>query len=177
MFCLGWSTGVVVSELSCKVAKTVISKINIDKTARRQIYSKRKSSIIRKSTMGSSQSSNKSNNQNKNMAIDEEYYDRVVCKNEDINEGQFKEIKLDDEGKVSGLLIKQNGQLSALSNKCTHYGANLATVGSLGDGIIRCPWHGACFNISSGDIEVSFVTDTIKKRVGNSLRHCIIPLI
>ena len=46
--------------------------------------------------MGSSQSSNKSNNQTKNMAIDEEYYDRVVCKNEDINEGQFKEIKLDN---------------------------------------------------------------------------------
>ena len=85
---------------------------------------------------------------------DKEFYDRVVCQDKDIQEGQFKEIKLDDEGKVSGLLIRQKGELSALSNKCTHYGANLAASGSLGDGIIRCPWHGACFNISSGDIEV-----------------------
>ena len=86
--------------------------------------------------------------------VDTEFYDRIVCQEQDIGDGQFKEIKLDNEEKVSGILIKQHGQLSALSNKCTHYGANLAKSGSLGDGVIRCPWHGACFNTSSGDIEV-----------------------
>ena len=153
MLCLGWSTGVVVSDLSCKVAKTVCREnINIDKTSRRQINSKRHSSLLHKYIMGSSLSSKPKSKMDSN---DDEYYDRVVCNVEEINDGQFKEIKLDDEGKVSGVLIKQNGQLSALSNKCTHYGANLATSGSLGEGVIRCPWHGACFNITSGDIEVS----------------------
>ena len=156
MFCLGWSTGVVVTDLSCKVVKTVCSRINIDKTIQRQISSKRHNSFLYKRTMGSSQSSKRlSNSPTKSMDTnDDEYYDRVVCMNEDIKDGQFKEVKLDDEGKVSGILIKQNGHLSALSNKCTHYGANLATSGSLGDGVIRCPWHGACFNVTSGDIEV-----------------------
>ena len=86
--------------------------------------------------------------------VDAEFYDRIVCQEQDIGDGEFKEIKLDNAGKVSGLLIKQHGQLSALSNKCTHYGANLAESGSLGDRVIRCPWHGACFNITTGDIEV-----------------------
>ena len=177
MFSLGWSTGVVVSDLSCKVAKTVLSKLYIDKTLRRQIYSKRRTSLSykiemgsslssnNKREMGSSQTSNKRNAESEMIDDDEEYYDRVVCKNEDIDEGQFKEIKLDDEGKVSGLLVRQNGKLSALSNKCTHYGANLATSGSLGDGIIRCPWHGACFNISTGDIEVIYVTLWVVKAI------------
>ena len=152
MLCLGWSTGVVVSDLSCKVAKTVCrEKINIDKTSLRQIDSKRQTLLLHKDIMGSSISSKHKSKMDNN---DEEYYDRVVCNVEEIDDGQFKEIKLDDEGKVSGVLIKQNGQLSALSNKCTHYGANLATSGSLGEGVIRCPWHGACFNVTSGDIEV-----------------------
>lgn len=36
--------------------------------------------------------------------------------------------------------------------KCSHYGALLHT-GALGKGRIRCPWHGACFSIETGDIE------------------------
>lgn len=56
----------------------------------------------------------------------------------------------DNEGKI--LLIKQKGELHAIGTKCTHYGALLHT-GALGEGRVRCPWHGACFNIKTGDIE------------------------
>ena len=56
----------------------------------------------------------------------------------------------DDGGKI--LLIKQQGELHAIGTKCTHYGALLHT-GALGEGRVRCPWHGACFNIKTGDIE------------------------
>ncbi|KAL1139184.1 hypothetical protein AAG570_009243 [Ranatra chinensis] len=55
-----------------------------------------------------------------------------------------------DGGKV--LLVKQGGHLSALGTKCSHYGAPLAS-GALGNGRIRCPWHGACFSLKTGDIE------------------------
>lgn len=44
------------------------------------------------------------------------------------------------------------GNIYAVGTKCSHYGAPLVK-GSLGDGRVRCPWHGACFNIATGDIE------------------------
>ena len=55
-------------------------------------------------------------------------------------------------GGAKVLLIKQKGEFSAIAPKCTHYGAPLVK-GCLGQGRIRCPWHGACFNIKTGDIE------------------------
>ena len=105
MLCLGWSTGVVVSDLSCKVAKTVCREnINIDKTSRRQKISKRHNSLLYKDIMGSSLSSKPKSKMDNN---DDEYYDRVVCNVEEINDGQFKEIKLDDDGKVSKNVPKE----------------------------------------------------------------------
>ena len=54
-----------------------------------------------------------------------------------------------DEGEV--LLVRQNSKISAIGSKCTHYGAPLVK-GVLGaDGTVRCPWHGACFNSTSGE--------------------------
>lgn len=80
-----------------------------------------------------------------------DYVESVVCKREDINENEMKLLPLgDNEGKI--LLIKQKGKLHAIGTKCTHYGALLHT-GALGEGRVRCPWHGACFNIKTGDIE------------------------
>lgn len=81
----------------------------------------------------------------------QDYVEGVVCKQEDINENEMKLLPLgDDGGKI--LLVKQKGQLHAIGTKCTHYGALLHT-GALGEGRVRCPWHGACFNIKTGDIE------------------------
>lgn len=81
---------------------------------------------------------------------EDEYVEDVVCKVSDIKENEMKVFDLKDQGKV--LLVKQNGELNALGTKCTHYGAPLVN-GALGDGRIRCQWHGACFNIKTGDIE------------------------
>ena len=50
------------------------------------------------------------------------------------------------------LLVNQRGKISAVGGKCTHYGAPLVK-GAFSNGTVRCPWHGACFNVSSGDIE------------------------
>ena len=46
------------------------------------------------------------------------------------------------------IVSKPNAGVSATRN----FGASLAK-GSYANGIIRCPWHGACFNAASGDIE------------------------
>lgn len=80
---------------------------------------------------------------------EDDYVEGVVCKEDDLKENEMKTFEL-DEGKV--LLVKQNGKISAIGTKCTHYGAPLVN-GALGNGRVRCQWHGACFNILTGDIE------------------------
>lgn len=79
----------------------------------------------------------------------EELVEGVVCQVSDLEENELKTFKFND---VEILLVKQNNVIRALGSKCTHYGAPLVK-GALGDGRIRCPWHGACFNLATGDIE------------------------
>ena len=57
-----------------------------------------------------------------------------------------------DIGEGKALLVYQGGEYMACGHKCTHYGAPLIK-GALGNGRVRCPWHGACFNVKTGDIE------------------------
>lgn len=73
----------------------------------------------------------------------------VVGKVGDFKDGEMKEV---DVGDQKALLVKEGGEFHAVSHKCTHYGAPLSK-GSYSQGVVRCPWHGACFNIKTGDIE------------------------
>ncbi|XP_046554084.1 apoptosis-inducing factor 3-like [Haliotis rubra] len=75
--------------------------------------------------------------------------DVFVCNQEDLKDGEMKEVDVPG-GNV--LLTREKGQYYAVGPKCTHYGASLAN-GVLCNGQVRCPWHGACFNIKTGDIE------------------------
>ncbi|NXG04145.1 AIFM3 factor, partial [Sakesphorus luctuosus] len=50
------------------------------------------------------------------------------------------------------LLVRNRKEFSALGSKCPHSGAPLSK-GVLRGERLRCPWHGACFNIRTGDIE------------------------
>ncbi|KYO36967.1 apoptosis-inducing factor 3 isoform B [Alligator mississippiensis] len=72
-----------------------------------------------------------------------------VCHVKDLENGQMREVDL---GCGKALLIKENGEYYAMGHKCPHYGAPLVK-GVLSKGRVRCPWHGACFNIGTGDIE------------------------
>ncbi|XP_065843953.1 apoptosis-inducing factor 3-like [Oscarella lobularis] len=74
----------------------------------------------------------------------------VVAREGDLKDGEMRQVELSGGGKA--LLVYQNGVYSAIGHKCTHYGAPLVK-GALGDGRVRCPWHGACFNVLTGDIE------------------------
>lgn len=81
--------------------------------------------------------------------IDMPSVEAVVCGVDDLKDGEMREV---DVGEGKALLVKENGQFYAIGNKCTHYGAPLAK-GALSNGRVRCPWHGACFNVKTGDIE------------------------
>ncbi|XP_035242345.1 apoptosis inducing factor mitochondria associated 4 [Anguilla anguilla] len=72
-----------------------------------------------------------------------------VCQASDLHEGQMMEAEV---GGQRVLLVRSGGEFSAVGNLCTHYGAPLSKGALLGSRV-RCPWHGACFNIKTGDIE------------------------
>ena len=74
--------------------------------------------------------------------------------------GDIKQVDLKEGYKV--LLINNEGIVSALATTCTHYGAPLINGDKVGN-TIRCPFHGACFNTITGDIEEFPGLDSLKK--------------
>ncbi|KAL2167472.1 hypothetical protein VTG60DRAFT_1223 [Thermothelomyces hinnuleus] len=54
---------------------------------------------------------------------------------------------------VKVLLLNAGGTVQAVGPKCTHYGAPLVKGVLSTNGKITCPWHGACFNTKTGDVE------------------------
>ncbi|GLH11238.1 uncharacterized protein GBIM_16062 [Gryllus bimaculatus] len=80
----------------------------------------------------------------------EEIVEDVLCNESDLKENEMQTFDLGGLGDV--VVVRQRGQIYALCNECTHYGAPLSS-GALSIGRIRCPWHGACFNLATGDIE------------------------
>ncbi|KAL3422534.1 monodehydroascorbate reductase [Phlyctema vagabunda] len=79
----------------------------------------------------------------------------------DLKPGEKREVEVEgvEEGKV--LLVNVGGKTTALGSKCTHYGAPLIKGVLTGDGRITCPWHGACFKASNGDIENAPAIDAL----------------
>ncbi|KAK6026326.1 rieske [2Fe-2S] domain protein [Ostertagia ostertagi] len=50
------------------------------------------------------------------------------------------------------LVINDNGAFHAITGICSHYNFPLEN-GVYSNGRIRCPLHGACFNVKTGDLE------------------------
>ncbi|KAG5721933.1 putative flavoprotein C26F1.14C [Termitomyces sp. T112] len=76
----------------------------------------------------------------------------AVLDDSELHDGQMKEVAF-GEGKV--LLSRLGDKIHATSAFCTHYGAPLAKGVLTSDARVVCPWHGACFNVCTGDIEDS----------------------
>ncbi|KAI8584148.1 hypothetical protein K450DRAFT_218397 [Umbelopsis ramanniana AG] len=84
----------------------------------------------------------------------------VVAKESDLKDGEKKEVKI---GETPVLLSKVKGSYYATSARCTHYGAPLVNGTLASDGRIMCPWHGACFNATTGDIEDAPALNSLQK--------------
>ena len=80
-----------------------------------------------------------------------------VAQTSEIAPGSMKKVICD--GKEI-LLVNLGGSFYAISHKCTHMGGNLSE-GTLQDGIVTCPRHGAKFDVKTGravgDAKIAFV--------------------
>ncbi|XP_043574454.1 apoptosis inducing factor mitochondria associated 4 isoform X2 [Chiloscyllium plagiosum] len=79
----------------------------------------------------------------------EPLFEKEVCLASEMQDNEMREIEINNH---KLLLIKANGEFSTIGHLCTHYGSQLVN-GVLSHGRVRCPRHGACFNIKTGDIE------------------------
>jgi len=86
------------------------------------------------------------------MSTPENSIDKYACDVNDMKDGEMREVVMEEDGNKKVLLVRSDGEYFAMGPKCTHFGAPLVK-GSLRNGHVRCPWHGACFNIKTGDIE------------------------
>lgn len=79
-----------------------------------------------------------------------------VCKESEIVEGSsgMRQVKLGEFPVVVGRTDDAEKRLFAVGGKCSHFGLPLSG-GQLAGHTLRCPFHGACFNVISGDIEES----------------------
>ena len=76
------------------------------------------------------------------------YRDITVARTSEFTDGEMRQVSV--EGKEI-LLARVNGKFYAVGATCTHYGAPLVD-GVLNGERLVCPWHHACFNITSGDL-------------------------
>jgi NADPH-dependent 2,4-dienoyl-CoA reductase/sulfur reductase-like enzyme/nitrite reductase/ring-hydroxylating ferredoxin subunit len=80
----------------------------------------------------------------------------------DLKPGSKTEFEVEGLEGAKVLLTNSNGKVNALSPKCTHFGAPLVK-GVLHGDRLTCPWHGACFNVTSGDVEDAPALDPLAK--------------
>jgi nitrite reductase/ring-hydroxylating ferredoxin subunit len=65
-----------------------------------------------------------------------------------LGEGERRLVEVDG---VGVLLVRDGGQVHALSNRCCHRGGPLHE-GELSGGEITCPWHGSTFRLEDGSV-------------------------
>ncbi|WDK20859.1 hypothetical protein CGRA01v4_12148 [Colletotrichum graminicola] len=67
--------------------------------------------------------------------------------------GDKQEVEVEGIDGAKVLLVNAGGTIQAIGPKCTHYGAPLVKGVLTTSGRLTCPWHGACFNAKTGDVE------------------------
>ncbi|MGJ3253899.1 MAG: FAD-dependent oxidoreductase [Elainellaceae cyanobacterium] len=71
----------------------------------------------------------------------------VVAKVNDLHDGEMKQVLVDQ---TPVLLARVGDEFYASGANCTHYGAPLARGALTGTRVV-CPWHNACFDVTTGE--------------------------
>ncbi len=71
-----------------------------------------------------------------------------VCSESDLSEGQPKKADVDG---TPLMLLKRDGEIFALAEKCSHMGGPLSEGQIEGDTVV-CPWHGSRFCLKDGSV-------------------------
>lgn len=102
---------------------------------------------------------------------------RTVAKVSEVTPGQVRQVELDDGTNVC--LANVGGTFYAIAGACSHMGGPLAE-GELEDTVVTCPWHGAMFDVTSGEVLGPPADDSVAKyevRVrGGELQVAVEPL-
>lgn len=75
--------------------------------------------------------------------------DVTVAKTTELADGEMKQVSANG---AEILLARVGGNFHAVGAHCTHYGAPLVE-GVLNGNRIVCPWHHACFDVTTGDLQ------------------------
>ncbi len=73
---------------------------------------------------------------------------RTVVNVSDLQPGQLQQVEVDG---VPVCLANVDGAIYAVAARCSHAGGPLAE-GALDRNIVTCPWHGAMFDVTSGEV-------------------------
>ncbi|HUL40629.1 MAG TPA: non-heme iron oxygenase ferredoxin subunit [Burkholderiales bacterium] len=71
-----------------------------------------------------------------------------VAKTEDIAPGQGKAVEV---GEKTIALFNVDGKYFAINDTCSHHGGPLSE-GDLNGKEVTCPWHGAAFDVTTGEV-------------------------
>jgi nitrite reductase/ring-hydroxylating ferredoxin subunit/uncharacterized membrane protein len=64
-------------------------------------------------------------------------------------EGQMRTAVV---GETPVVLVRRNGRVSALHDRCSHRGCSLSGTGTVAEGYIECGCHGSRFSLGDGDV-------------------------
>ncbi|RYE17072.1 MAG: DUF2231 domain-containing protein, partial [Sphingobacteriaceae bacterium] len=68
------------------------------------------------------------------------------------NELAENQMKAANAGEISVLLVKQNGEIFAIANTCSHLGGPLCDGELKPDCSVVCPWHHSQFSLKDGSV-------------------------
>lgn len=82
-----------------------------------------------------------------------------VARTDDLKDGEMRQVAVQG---TEILLVRIDGRFHAIGAHCTHYGAPLVDGVLCGRRVV-CPWHHACFDVTTGDLEEPPALDALPR--------------
>ena len=88
-----------------------------------------------------------------------DYKEFPLANTSDLRDGEMREVSAGD---TRILLARVGGEFHAVGATCPHYGAPLAEGALCGTRVV-CPWHHACFDVTTGGLEEPPALDSLPR--------------